>query len=908
MDLELYKRKTQMVLYALEQGLGKYVINKNCVENISNQLIQLIEDREEHSGRTFNPENIKSIVAAAHFSEIFDLAAQSTAHTSDQELLEKLRLLTKEYELPTIRNAVSHPNRDFYLNYWFQTASVASCHIIESLKLDDIKKSVISAENGNLVDPPEAWLIATSFKIQNNLPHTFEHGATGLVGRNQEIKKLKKLINNKRISTIAIVAPGGVGKTALVLDLLNKLSVSPEMAAQYKGIIFVSLKKEQLTTDGIKILSAVESIDELKNVLVEEFNDIFGEEYSDFDELITSTQDHMPLLFIDNLETLIRDDESLFNDFNLSLPEDWKVLVTSRLNISNATTLPLETLKKEPAAQLTREYIKNKGGENLSENVIYELVSECGFNPLAIKLSIDYWNLGNELPTSYKKANTSIAEYSFKNLIDTISEYSIQVLELLFTIEKCSRKEVCNLLEISIDKSASAISELSKTSLIKRITDNSVEYYEINSSVRDFLLVNPKNIEIRLIVQKRIRKNKDRAIEIIKYQQRRNVSIFDEAYIPETASQDLKIALNKVNKIINQNRRSGVSISELYLELSELKSIFDTDYLYHRAMARIYNSMLDRVSELQHINIARELNKADVATSIMQAKFFHDEREYDKAEGIYRELIDSDNAKEIKKHRKIWLSILNGFYLSLLQQSKYSDVLEETKKWNKDKEYGDTIGTYRASAYKRKIDIQIESNDLTVSDSINSCLKIFDTVFKESGYFHVACREGYKVIDTLSKFLLKIHLGDDKVSQFLEFSSRHITEIYEVLGKERSELSLTIELLKKINVVKNPFNNNKWKLYLSPCSEIGVSIDELDGEKYETLSVQHIPQNGKYRENFLFAEDAYHQRYFVHKTTIRNGSVQHFFRLNVGDKLAITHKQIEGKDYPDAIDTYFIKG
>jgi len=680
------------------------------------------------------------------------------------------------------------------------------------------------------------------------------------------------------------------------------------MAAQYNGIIFVSLKKEQLTTDGIKILSAVESIEELKNVLVEEFNDIFGEQYIDFDELIMSSEEHMPLLFLDNLETLIRDDEGIFNEFNLSLPEDWKVLVTSRLNISNASTLPLETLKKEPAALLAREYIKNKGSENITEQLINELVYECGFNPLAIKLSLDYWNLGNELPSSYKKANTNIAEYSFKNLIDTISECSIQVLELLFTIQQCSRKEVCNLLEISIDKSASSISELSKTSLIKRITDNSVEYYEINSSVRDFLLVNPKNIEIRLKVQRRIRKNKDRAIEIIKYQQRRNISIFDEAYIPETASQDLKIALNKVNKTINQNRRSGVSISGLYLELSELKSIFNTDYLYHRAMARIYNAMLDRVSELQHINLARELNKTDVATCIMQAKFFHDEREYEKAELIYKELMHSDKALEIRDHKKIWLSILNGFYLSLLQQSKYSEVLEETKKWNKDKEYGDTIGTYRASAYKRKIDIQIESNDSAVYDSINSCLKIFDTVFKESGYFHVACREGYKVIDTLSKYLIKIQFREDKVSQFLDFSSRHITEIYEVLGKEGPELTLTIELLKKLNITKNPFNHKKWKIYLSPCSEIGISIHELDGKGYEVVSVQHVPKNGKYRENFLFGEDAYNKRYFIHKSTIKNGSVQHFFRLNVGDKLAITHKQVKGKDCPDAIATYFIKG
>lgn len=63
------------------------------------------------------------------------------------------------------------------------------------------------------------------------------------------------------------------------------------------------------------------------------------------------------MLCIDNLETLLRDSHEKFEELNYSLPANWRVLVTSRVTISNATILSLEALKEKSAIHLARIYM-----------------------------------------------------------------------------------------------------------------------------------------------------------------------------------------------------------------------------------------------------------------------------------------------------------------------------------------------------------------------------------------------------------------------------------------------------------------------------------------------------------------------------------------------------------------------
>lgn len=203
MKLEKFKTRTRMVVYALEQSLGNYIKGKDSIENLSEQLILQIQEREERVGRTFDINCVEDIVAASHFSEVMDLAVQSASNTSDEEILNRLRKSANDINLTTIRNSLSHANRDFKLNYWYLAASLATSAEVEILELTSLKEALLSAENDDLTDPPREWLEETSNQIPNNLPLNFEHDSTGLVGRKKEAKDLTKEIFNRRVNCIS---------------------------------------------------------------------------------------------------------------------------------------------------------------------------------------------------------------------------------------------------------------------------------------------------------------------------------------------------------------------------------------------------------------------------------------------------------------------------------------------------------------------------------------------------------------------------------------------------------------------------------------------------------------------------------------------------------------------------------
>ncbi|WP_434430242.1 hypothetical protein [Aeromonas veronii] len=77
------------------------------------------------------------------------------------------------------------------------------------------------------------------------------------------------------------------------------------------------------------------------------------------------------LLFIDNLETLLVDSPEDFEEFNYSLPASWRVLVTSRITISNASITSLNPLQDKSAALMARLYSTRRGGK-AQDNAIYE--------------------------------------------------------------------------------------------------------------------------------------------------------------------------------------------------------------------------------------------------------------------------------------------------------------------------------------------------------------------------------------------------------------------------------------------------------------------------------------------------------------------------------------------------------
>lgn len=385
--------KTAMIVYSLEESLGNYVIqNEELIDNITEETKNVIVEREKGKGNDICRNNIKLLIESSYLNEIFNFAIDLTENTSFHCYMKELKLFCSNLGIFDIRNAVSHPNRSFPDFFWYRAATIASDPLIEKLNLIDVKQALNSALLENLNPPPDEWFNNVKWAIPNSLPSSFDHEITGLLGRDKEFKDLKNVLSKVRNNLIAIVAPGGVGKTALVLQFLKDLSLSPEWNSKIDSIVYCTLKNEQLTANGIEIIEAINGMDQIKESILNDLRIVYNNyQINTFVEACELLENKKILLCIDNLETLLMNSQAEFIEFNQSLPIHWRVMVTSRISIDSATTVPLEPLLKRHAINLSRNYFRKRGVSNFTQENLERIADMANNNPLAIRLTIDLY-------------------------------------------------------------------------------------------------------------------------------------------------------------------------------------------------------------------------------------------------------------------------------------------------------------------------------------------------------------------------------------------------------------------------------------------------------------------------------------------------------------------------------------
>ena len=349
------------------------------------------------------------------------------------------------------------------------------------------------------------------WSVPTVLPADFEHAITGLFGRSRDVARFEKELTNLRSPLIAIVAKGGVGKTSLLLQVVSDFCLSTESAQHIDGVLWASFKQERLTASGIEILSAPASLADLEQVLCQEASEIFGDEFTEFGEMKHTLGSKRILLCLDNLESLLMDSPVAFNSFYEDLPEDWKVVVTSRIPVDSAKNIPLDVLDKPGAVALARAYLLSKGTQNVEQELLEKLSVGCNFNPLAIRLAIELYLSGVDLSSALQKTEKEVLSFSFKNLLEQLSAQENNILEAVFVLERPTRLQRGEVLSASDEDVASAISRLSKMSLVVRQESGSAETFTLGSSIRDLLRAYPRSLNVRKDVIDWLKKNRSSA-------------------------------------------------------------------------------------------------------------------------------------------------------------------------------------------------------------------------------------------------------------------------------------------------------------------------------------------------------------------------------------------------------------
>ena len=333
-----------------------------------------------------------------------------------------------------------------------------------------------------------------------------------IVCREPEIATLFKYVCNwdgqRRVRNgkhlVCIAGYGGIGKTALVTEFINRLT--NELASEsFEGIrpefiLFFSAKEEKLDCDqntgklvSHRVSKQFSSFDELKakmyaHLKISEFTDAW---------------DHSGILIVDNLETLDAENRKQLIDFiYYDVPSCIRVIITTRIPEDADELIKLKAFQANDGLVFVREYIeKNNLNLELSDEEINNLVSNSYGNPLVLVLAlkrletqiISYSSLIRELKQLPNNANRSVSSFMYQNTIEEIMRTHpekktaiLSILQSMSIYEDPLNKEVLAAANnLDVESVEDILDILARYLVVERILDS----YVINNFANEFILV-----------------------------------------------------------------------------------------------------------------------------------------------------------------------------------------------------------------------------------------------------------------------------------------------------------------------------------------------------------------------------------------------------------------------------------
>ena len=412
--------------------------------------------------------NLKDILV---FSNNFKLAKSFFG------ALSKAKFTKRMDELNIYRRKIAHARTAF--------SNLDLQNVIEYVELlcqgDTAKEVKIYLQNEEYKKAQDVPLdFFEEYECQNNLPPENYNLDGGFVGRENEIRTLRKLIksNQDRINTIT--GAGGVGKTAIALRVAYSFLSDPQNP--FDAIIWFSAKTSKLTDEGIVPLApGITSNEQLMTDLLGMLDLQTLQKFKDAKVPLVSYRNYLYKLFssqkclciIDNLETIIRDDAVI--NFVKDIPRQSQVIITSRKGLGEIERrYPLTDMSEKDAIQLFRIIAKERNRKDLlslKEDTISKLVKRVKCYPLLIKWSIGQVCIGKDLDSAFSEifaGESEIAKFSFNDVFLLLPENAKLLLYgmIIYGEKPVSKSVLMHLANLTEDQFEDAIKELMITSFV----------------------------------------------------------------------------------------------------------------------------------------------------------------------------------------------------------------------------------------------------------------------------------------------------------------------------------------------------------------------------------------------------------------------------------------------------------
>lgn len=308
---------------------------------------------------------------------------------------------------------------------------------------------------------------------------------TRLIGRQPEIQHLQELLSSRLAANLITVdGIGGVGKTALVLDVAYQSlhastgEIVRQQIPTFEAIIFVSAKQEYLTVEGI--LKSDYAHRTLRKIFQEIIftlrrDDIRSTPVAEQADMIREALGRQrTLLIVDNLETV--EDKQGILSFLYELPPTTKVVITTRERAMFAP-IRLEQLMEEAALELIEQQAQEKQAP-LREKEQQMLYQRIGGIPAALIYAVGQRAAGYSLEAvlhHVSSADGDVARFCFRGSVAPLHGKPAHAMLMAFALfpQMPLRSTVTFVAGLTADFLAAeeALSQLQRLSLVREFHD-----------------------------------------------------------------------------------------------------------------------------------------------------------------------------------------------------------------------------------------------------------------------------------------------------------------------------------------------------------------------------------------------------------------------------------------------------
>lgn len=470
-------------IYAFERDI-RDIVNRYLIKGKSLEEVLSIDEHSKVMARIAKPENDPIDVDPIDMMDLrpsYDLLNRHRAELP-HALADEVRANTDRLDtLVPIRQRLMHA-RPLAADDSEKLVSALSCFAHSSWQGTQSVIEKIGTQGWVPDIVPEVY----PDKVLHNLPAA-DYDETGLIGRQAQVDRLARMLTQGRDSVVTLTGEGGIGKTALALDIAYKLV--EEHPDSFDAILWVSLKQEKLTGTGVQQMRA--SISNLAGAAEIIGRDLDASFKGGVEQLAESLEGLDVLICLDNLETVSGEE---FVEMYEVLPATIKYLVTSRNGIGQIERrYQVEPLEISHAVALMSKLIKSRevaSLKELSREARQQISEELRRSPLGIK----WWVLAcaaGRPPAELIRDQSELLEFCVRSVYDSLS---INAQRITIALDALSGEASLHRLTVltgdSLNDSALALQELVQGSLVQSRVEYSSDmetFVALTETARRFL-------------------------------------------------------------------------------------------------------------------------------------------------------------------------------------------------------------------------------------------------------------------------------------------------------------------------------------------------------------------------------------------------------------------------------------